>query len=47
MVFFYSDWGGFVNDMKSTTRFCFNLGLGIFSWSSKKQDIVAQSTAEA
>jgi len=45
--FFYSDWGGFVNDMKSSTRLCFNLGLGIFSWSSKKQNIVAQSTGEA
>jgi hypothetical protein len=42
-----SDWGGFIDDMKSTSGFCFNLGSTIFSWSSKKQDIVAQSTTEA
>jgi hypothetical protein len=42
-----NDQDGFINDMKSTSRFCFNLGSGMFSWSSKKQDIVAQSTAEA
>ena len=42
-----SDWGGFIDDMKSTSGFCFNLGSAIFSWSSKKQSIVAQSTAEA
>jgi hypothetical protein len=32
--------------MKSTSGFCFNLGSIIFSWSSKKQDIVEQSTVE-
>jgi len=42
-----SDWGGSIDDMRSTPGFCFNLGSAIFSWSSKKQDIVAQSTAEA
>jgi hypothetical protein len=42
-----SDWGGSIDDMRSTSGFCFNLGSAIFSWSSKKQDIVAQSTAEA
>jgi hypothetical protein len=41
-----SDWGGFIDDMKSTSGFCFNLGSIIFSWSSKKQDIVEQSTVE-
>ena len=41
-----SDWGG-SDDMKSTSGYCFNLGSGMFSWSCKKQDIVAQSTAEA
>ncbi|KAH9678769.1 hypothetical protein KPL71_025858 [Citrus sinensis] len=29
------------------TCYCFTLGSGVFSWSSKKQEIVAQSTAEA
>jgi len=45
--FSYSDCGGFIDDMKSTSGFCFNLGSIIFSWSSKKQDIVAQFTIEA
>jgi len=44
--FYDSDWGGFIDDMKSTFGFCFNLGSIIFSWSSKKQDIVEQSTTE-
>jgi hypothetical protein len=42
-----SDWGGSVDDMKSTSGYCFSLGSGVFSWSSKKQETVAQSTAEA
>ena len=42
-----SDWGGSIDDMKSTTGYCFSFGSGMFSWSSKKQDIVAQCTAEA
>ena len=33
--------------MKSTSGYCFSLGSGMFSWSSKKQETVAQSTAEA
>jgi len=36
-----NDWGGSIDDMKSTSGFCFNLGSAIFSWSSKKQDTVA------
>ncbi|KAF2325167.1 hypothetical protein GH714_024799 [Hevea brasiliensis] len=42
-----SDWAGSADDMKSTSGYCFNFGSGCFSWCSKKQDIVAQSTAEA
>jgi len=42
-----SDWGGSNDDMRSTSGFCFNPGSAIFSWSSKKQNIMAQSTAEA
>jgi len=42
-----SDWVGSADDMKSTSGYCFSLGSGMFSWCSKKQDIVAQSTAEA
>ncbi|CAJ2662166.1 unnamed protein product [Trifolium pratense] len=42
-----SDWAGFLDDMKSTSGYCFSSGSGIFSWCSKKQEIVAQSTTEA
>ena len=42
-----SDWGGCIDDMKSTSGFVFSLGSGVFSWCSKKQQTVAQSTAEA
>ena len=42
-----SDWTGCVDDMQSTSGYCFSFGSGIFSWSSKKQEVVAQSTAEA
>jgi len=43
----YSDWAGSVDDSKSTSGYVFSFGNGIFSWKSKKQEIVAQSTAEA
>jgi len=33
--------------MNNTSGYCFSLGSRIFSWSSKKQEIVTQSTAEA
>ena len=33
--------------MKSTSGYCFSFGSGIFSWCSKKQEVIAQSTAEA
>lgn len=42
-----SDWAGSIDDRRSTSGYCFSLGSGIFSWCSKKQDIVTQSTAEA
>ena len=42
-----SDWARSLDDMKNTSVFCFNFGLGIFTWSSKKQEIVTQSTVEA
>ncbi|XP_038885821.1 uncharacterized mitochondrial protein AtMg00810-like [Benincasa hispida] len=42
-----SDWAGLLDDMKSTSGYCFTFGSGCFSWCSKNQDIVAQSTAEA
>lgn len=42
-----NNWGGTVDDMKSTSGYCFTLGSGVFSQSSKKQEIVAQSAAKA
>ncbi|KAG8485839.1 hypothetical protein CXB51_019238 [Gossypium anomalum] len=42
-----SDWAGSKDDMKSTSGYVFTLGSAIFCWSSKKQNVVAQSTAEA
>ncbi|PKI32749.1 hypothetical protein CRG98_046862 [Punica granatum] len=42
-----SDWANCVDDMRSASGYCFTLGSWCFSWSSKKQEVVAQSTAEA
>ena len=42
-----SDWAGDCDSRKSISRFCFTLGSGAFSWSSKKQPIVALSSTEA
>jgi hypothetical protein len=42
-----SDWAGSIDDMRSTSGYLFTLGSGAFCWNSKKQEIVAQSTAEA
>ena len=39
-----SDWAGYADDMKSTSGYCFSFGFGIFSWCSRKQEIIAQST---
>eukprot|EP00253_Pinus_taeda_P032699 PITA_32699 len=42
-----SDWAGGVDDRKSTSGYVFHMGSGAISWASKKQPIVALSTAEA
>ncbi|KAL0383683.1 UNVERIFIED_CONTAM: Myosin-6 [Sesamum calycinum] len=42
-----SDWAGSGDDMKNTSGYTFSLGSGMFSWASKKQAIVAQSSTEA
>jgi len=36
-----------MDDMKNTSGYVFSLGSGAISWCSKKQQIVAQSSAEA
>ncbi|KAF2324925.1 hypothetical protein GH714_021301 [Hevea brasiliensis] len=43
----YSDWAGSIDDFKSTLGYVFSFGSGVFSWNSKKQDVIAQSSAEA
>lgn len=42
-----SDWGGDQDERKSTSGYVFYLGSTAFTWSSKKQQIVALSTCEA
>ena len=41
-----SDWARSVEDTRSTFGYCFTFGSGCFSWCSKKEELVAQSTAE-
>ena len=38
-----SDRVGSDNDIKRTIRYCFNFDSGVFSWCSKKQEVIAQS----
>ncbi|XP_050888690.1 secreted RxLR effector protein 161-like [Lathyrus oleraceus] len=45
--YYDSDCAGSIDDMKSTSVYVFNLGSGVISWCSKKQDTVAQSSTEA
>ena len=42
-----ADWGGDLNDRKSTSGYLFKISGGTVSWRSKKQSCVALSTAEA
>ena len=43
--YYDSDWAGCVDDMRSTSGYCFTLGSGMFSCCFKKQEVIAQSTA--
>ncbi|CAL5429371.1 unnamed protein product [Camellia sinensis] len=42
-----ADWAGDISDRKSTSGLCVFLGDSLISWKSKKQSVVARSTAEA
>jgi hypothetical protein len=48
-VFGYCDanWGGDLEDRRSTTGFVFMIGDGAISWSNKQQPTIALSTTEA
>ncbi|EOY03751.1 Uncharacterized protein TCM_018917 [Theobroma cacao] len=41
------DWAGSVDKSKSTRGYCFSFRSGVFTWSSRKQEVVAQASAEA
>jgi len=42
-----ADWAGCLDDRKSTSGFCVLVGGNLVGWRSKKQSVVARSTAEA
>jgi len=42
-----ADWGGDLDESKSTSGYVFTLGGGAVSWCSKMQDCIALSTIEA
>lgn len=42
-----TDWGGSLEDRKSTSGVVFNLGSAAVSWMSKKQEVIAMLTTEA
>ncbi|XP_059223059.1 uncharacterized protein LOC131996888 [Stomoxys calcitrans] len=47
MGFCDANWAQDINDRKSQTGFCFLLAGGAVTWESKKQKVVAHSSAEA
>ncbi|EXB44934.1 hypothetical protein L484_026522 [Morus notabilis] len=46
-IFIDADWAGYVKDRKSTSGYCTRLWGNLVTWRSKKQFVVARSSAEA
>jgi Reverse transcriptase (RNA-dependent DNA polymerase) len=44
--YYDADWAGCVDDHRSTTGYCVRVGDNLVAWRSKKQDVVARSSAE-
>ena len=46
-IFFDADWAGLVTDRRSTTGYCTYVCGNLVTWQSKKQSVVARSSAKA